>query len=85
MCRCSPEPETSDHSLLRCQNHVISTSKLLKNVYNLDQTLRSYGDNHLIHTLFYGSEKFIFNLNKEKIKLTVCYLKDISHFDESLI
>ena len=29
--------------------------------------------------------KFKFNLNKEIIKLTVCYLKDTELFDESLI
>ena len=42
MCSCGSEPETTAHFLLRCQNHVISRSKLLKNVYNLDQTLRNY-------------------------------------------
>ena len=47
----------------------MNRSKLLKNVYNLDQTLRNYHDDHLIHILLYGSEKFQFNLNKEIIKL----------------
>ena len=54
-------------------------------MYNLDQTLGNYDDDHLIHTLLYGSEKFNFNLNKEIIKLTICYLKDTERFDESLI
>ena len=85
MCSCGFEPETTAHFLLCCQNHVKSRSKLLKNVYNLDQTLRNYDDDHLIHTLLYGSEKLNINLNKEIIKLTVCYLKDTERFDESLI
>ena len=54
----------------------MNRSKLLKNVYNLDQTLRNYDDDYLIHILLYGSEKFSFNLDKEIIKLTICYLKD---------
>ena len=37
-------------------------------------------DDHLISTLVYGSEKFNFSLNKDIIKLTVCYLKDAEHF-----
>ena len=36
MCSCGSEPETTAHFLLRCQNHVMNRSKLLKNVYNLD-------------------------------------------------
>ena len=85
MCSCGSEPETTAHFLLRCQNHVMNRSKLLKNVYNLDQTLRNYDDDHLIHILLYGSEKFNFNLNKDIIKLTICYLKDTERFDESLV
>ena len=82
---CGSERETKAHFLLRCQNHVMNRSKLLKNVYNLDQTLRNYNDDHLIHILLYGSEKFHFNLNKEIIKLTIYYLKDTERFDEILI
>ena len=44
-------------------------SKLLKTVYNLDQTLGNHDDDHLIHILLYGSQKFNFT----------------EHFDESLI
>ena len=82
---CGSEPERTAHFLLRCRNHVISRQKLLKNVSNLDQTIRNYDDDHLIHTAFYGSEKFNSNLNKEIIKLTACYLKNTHCFDESLI
>ena len=85
MCGCGSEPEATAHFLLRCQNHAMNRSKLLKNVYNLDQTLRNYDDDHLIHILLYGSEKFNFNLNKDIIKLTICYLKDTERFDENLI
>ena len=85
MCSCGSEPETTAHFLLRCQNHVINRSKLLKNVYNLDQTLRNYDDDHLIHILLYGSEKFNFNLKKDLIKLAICYLEDTQRFDENLI
>ena len=85
MCIWGSEPETTVHFLLRCQNHLISRSKHLKNVYNLDQTLRNYDDDHLIHTLLYGSEKFNFNLNKKIINQTVCCLEDIERFVESLI
>ena len=55
------------------------------NVFNLDQTLRNYDNDRLIYTLFYGSEKLNFNLNKEIITLTVFYLKDTERFIESLI
>ena len=48
-------------------------------------TLGNYDDDHLIHILLYHSEKFNFNLNKEIIELTNCYLKDTEPFDESLI
>ena len=81
MCSCGSEQETTALFLLCCQIHIISRSKLLKNLYNLDQTLRNYDDEHLIHILLYGSEKFNFNLNKEIIKLTICYLKDTERFD----
>ena len=54
-------------------------------MYNLDQTLPNYDDDHLIHILVYGSEKFSFNLNKDIIKLTMCYLKDTDRLDENLI
>ena len=84
VCSCGSETETTAHFFLRCQNHVMNRSKLLKNVYNLHQTLRNYDDDHLIHILLYGSEKFNFNSNKEIIKLTICYLKDTERFDESL-
>ena len=40
MCSCGQKLQPT-------QNHVISRSKLLKNVYNLDQTLRNYDDDHL--------------------------------------
>ena len=84
MCSCSSEPETTAHFLLCCENHV-TKSKLLRNVYNLEKTLRNYDDDHLIHIFLYDSEKFNFNLNKEIIKLTICYLKDTERFDESLV
>ena len=82
---CGSEPETTAHFFLNCQNHVMNRPKLIKNVYNLDQTLRNYDDDHLIHILLYGSEKFNFNLDKEIIKQTSCYLKDTERFDGSLI
>ena len=63
----------------------MNRSKLLKNVHNLDQTLRNYGDDHLIHILLYGSEKSNFNLDKDIINLKICYLKDTERFDENLI
>ena len=68
MCSCGSEPETTAHFFLRCQNHEISRSKLLKNVDNLNQTLRNYDDDNLIHIFLYGSEKFNFGLNKEIIR-----------------
>ena len=34
---CSSEPETRTHVLLHCQTPKLSRSKLIKNVYNLDQ------------------------------------------------
>ena len=49
------------------------------------KTLPNYDDDHLIHILVYGSEKFKFNLNKDIIKLTICYLKDTESSDENLI
>ena len=85
MCSCGSEPETTAHFLLRCQNHVINRSKLLENVYNLDQTLQNNDDGHLIDILLYDSEKFNFNLNKDIFKLTIRYLKDTQCFDENLI
>ena len=85
MCSCDSEPETTAHFHLCCQNHVISRSQLVKNVYKLDQTLRNYDNDHLIHILLYGSEKFNFNLNKKMIKLNICYLKDTERFGDRLI
>ena len=74
MCNCKSEPETTAHLLLHSQNYKINQLKPLKNVYHLDQTLRNYDDNHLIHTLLYGSEKF---------ELSICYLKDAKHFHKT--
>ena len=85
MCSCDSEPETTSHFHLCCQNHVISRSKLVKNVYKLDQTLRNYDNDHLIHILLHGSEKFGFNLKWKMIKLNICYLKDTERFGDSLI
>ena len=85
MCSCGSESETTAHFLLRCQNHVMNRSKLLKNLYNLGQTPGNYDDDHLIHILLYASEKFNFNLNKGIIKLTISYLGDTERFNESLI
>ena len=53
MCSCGSEPETTGQILLCCQNHVISRSKHLKNVYSLNHIPRNY-DDCLIHTLLYG-------------------------------
>ena len=78
-------PEAIAHFVLRRQNHIISRTKLLKNVNNLDQTLRNYDDDHLIRTFFYGSGNFNLISNKKIVRLTVCYLKDTERFNESLI
>ena len=50
MCSYGSKPETTTHFLLHCQNHKLSRSKLIKNVYNLDQTiiLRNYDDDKSI-------------------------------------
>ena len=85
MCSYGIEIETTAHFFLHCQNHVMSRSKLLKNVYNLDQTLRNFDDDHLIHISLYGSEKFNFKLSKNIIKLIICYLKETERFSETLI
>ena len=47
MCSYGSEPGTTAYFLLRFQNHVISRSKLLKNIYNLYQTLRNFDDDHV--------------------------------------
>ena len=47
MCSCGSEPEITAKFLLRCQNHIMNRSKLIKNLYNLDQTLGNYDDDHL--------------------------------------
>ena len=78
-------PNQKLRPIFSCADVIRRRSKLLKNVYNLDQTLRNFDDDHLIHILLYGSEKFNVTLNKEIIKLIICYLKDTEHFDESLI
>ena len=72
MCSCDSEPKTTAHFLLRCQNHIINRSQLLKNVTNLNQILQNYDEDH---TLLYGSEKSNFNLNKKIIRLADCYQK----------
>ena len=43
---CSSEPETTTHVLLHCQNHKLSWSKLIENVYNLDQTITLRNDDN---------------------------------------
>lgn len=62
-----------------------SLSKLFKNVYYLDQTLRNYDDHHSLHTFYFGSESFRFHSDNEIIKRTICCPKDTERFDESLI
>ena len=42
VCSCGSKTETTAYFFLRCQNYVMNRSKLLKNVYNLDQALRNY-------------------------------------------
>ena len=48
ICSCGSEPEINAYLLLDCQNHMISTPKLLS---VSDQTLRNCDDDHLMHTL----------------------------------
>ena len=83
---CSSEPETTTHVLLDCQNHKLNRSKLTKKCI---QPRSNNNSTKLwrwqIHTLLYSSQKFNFDLNKEVIKLTVCYPKDTERFDGSLI
>ena len=69
---CDSEPKTTAHFLLRCQNHIINRSQLLKNVSNLNQILQNYDEDH---TLLYGWEKSNFNLNKKIIRLADYYRK----------
>ena len=54
---CGSEPKPTSHYQLCLEYHQISRSKLLKNACSLDQTLKNYEDDHLIHTLLYSSEK----------------------------
>ena len=39
MFSCGSELETISYFLLRCQNHIVSRTKLFKNLYNLDQLI----------------------------------------------
>ena len=48
MCSCGSEPEITTHFLLQCQNHKLSRSKLIKNVYNQGQFLQKSDDGESI-------------------------------------
>lgn len=80
MFSCGSEPETISHFLLRCQNQIVSRTKLFKNLYNLDQTLPNYDDDQLILTFFVVKKNSTLSL----IEIN-CYPKDTERFSEVLI
>ena len=57
----SSEAETTTHVLLHCQNHKLSRSKLIKNVYSLDQTiaLRNYDDRSIPFSIVHSNSNLI--------------------------
>ena len=58
MCSCDFEPETTDHYLLPCKLQTDLRLDLVNNIYNTNQSLKSFSGKHLVNVLLFGSENF---------------------------
>ena len=58
--------------------------ELLNGLYKLDFTLIESSEDQVLTVIFYGSEKFALNVNKEIVRLTISYLKDSEHLPQPL-
>ena len=75
MCNFGAATETTIHYLLPCRLYSVQRAELLNGVYKLDSTLQNSSEDQLLRDLLYGSKKFVLNVNKEIIRLTISYLK----------
>ena len=80
---CGAATETI-HYLLRCQLYSVQSVELLNGLYKLDFTLIESSEDQVLTVIFYGSEKFALNVNKEIVRLTISYLKDSEHLPQPL-
>ena len=71
MCNCGSATETTLHFLLQCQQYQKIRLELLNSIYNLDPKIRKLSNDKLLHLFLYGSKLYIFEINRETIKLTI--------------
>ena len=55
------------HYLLRCRLYSVQRAELLNGICKLDSTPQNFSEDHVL-TVWYGSEKFALNVNKEIIR-----------------
>ena len=72
--------ETTIHYLFRCRLYSVQRVELLDGVYKLDSTPQNSSEDQLLTVIFYGSEKYALNVNKEVLRLTIRYVKSSERF-----
>ena len=71
MCDCGSAAETTIHFLLQCQQYQTIRLELLNSIYNLDPKIRDLSNDKLLHLLLYGSKLYVFEKNREMIKVMI--------------
>ena len=84
ICNCGAATETTIDYILRRRLYSFQRAELLDGVYKLDSTLPNSLEDQLLTVLWYGSEKYALNVNKEIIRLTISFLKASERFVQPL-
>ena len=80
MHNCSAAIETTVHYFLRCRLYSIQRAELLDGVYKLESPLQNSSEDQSLTVILYDSEKFVLNVNKKIIRLTISYLRASERF-----
>ena len=85
MCSCGTEIESTEHYLLRYQNHTSEKSKVLKGTYNLIPSLLwNISNKNRENLLLCGSEDFELEANEKLIESTTTFVKSSQGFAANL-
>ena len=84
ICNCGAATETTIDYILRRRLYSFQRAELLDGVYKLDSTLPNSLEDQLLTVLWYGSEKYALNVNKEIIRLTISSVNASERFAQPL-
>ena len=66
--------KTCSHFSLCCQIYRPQSFELFNTVYKLAPIFKNFSGKNLVHSLLFQPDKFYFQLNRNIINLTICYL-----------